>query len=85
VELAEAEAAERPAVEGLADALPAGSPLHPLAIAGRARATREQIQEESLKRLSERLPGLPRVTLPLLFAAELGRGQVESLSEPFKP
>jgi len=76
--------AERETVEALPDGLAEGSPLLPLAIAGRARAAREQIQEESLKRLSERLPGLGRVTLPLLFSPELGRAQVESLAEVFK-
>lgn len=75
---------ERDAVEALPEALAESSPLRPLAVAGRARAAREQIQEESLRRLSERLPGLSRVTLPLLFSAELGRAQVESLAEAFK-
>jgi anion-transporting ArsA/GET3 family ATPase len=75
---------ERDVVEALPEALAEGSPLRPLAVAGRARAAREQIQEESLRRLSEKLPGLSRVTLPLLFSAELGRAQVESLAEAFK-
>lgn len=75
---------ERETIEALPDALDAGAALQPLAVAGRARAARESIQEESLKRLSEKLPGLPRVTLPLLFTPELGRAQVESLAEAFK-
>jgi anion-transporting ArsA/GET3 family ATPase len=76
--------AERETIEALPDALDARAALQPLAVAGRARAARESIQEESLKRLSEKLPGLPRVTLPLLFTPELGRAQVESLAEAFK-
>ncbi len=76
--------AERETIESLPDTLAATAALQPLAVAGRARAAREAIQEESLKRLSEKLPGLPRVTLPLLFTPELGRAQVESLAEAFK-
>lgn len=78
------QAGERGTVEALPDVLADGSPLRPLAVAGRARAAREQIQEESLQRLSERLPGLSRVTLPLLFTPELGRAQVESLAEVWR-
>lgn len=76
--------AERDAVEALPDALAPDAALLPLAVAGRARAAREAIQEASLARLTEKLPGLSRVTLPLLFTPELGRGQVESLAEAFK-
>lgn len=75
---------EREPVEALADALPTTSPLAPLAVAARARAAREEIQETSLRRLAERLPGLPRVTLPVLFTPELGRSHIESLAEAFK-
>jgi anion-transporting ArsA/GET3 family ATPase len=75
---------ERATVEGLADAVSEGSPLRPLAVAARARAAREQIQEESLERLSKKLPGLARVTLPLLFSAQIGRAQVQSLAEAFQ-
>ena len=76
--------AERSTIEALPDLLDPSAALQPLAVAGRARAARESIQEESLKRLSEKLPGLPRVTLPLLFTPELARAQVESLAEAFK-
>ena len=76
---------ERSAVEALPDALAATASLQPLAVAARARSAREEIQEQSLARLTEKLPGLPRVTLPLLFTPELGRAQVESLAEAFKP
>ena len=77
--------AERAAVEALPDALATESALQPLAVAARARCAREEIQEQSLARMTEKLPGLPRVTLPLLFTPELGRAQIESLAEAFKP
>lgn len=75
---------ERAGVGALADALADDAALKPLAVAARARVAREEIQEASLQRLSEKLPGLPRVTLPLLFTSSLGRAQVESLAEAFK-
>lgn len=74
----EADAAQR-----ITESLAEGSALFPLARAARTRSMREAIQEASLARLSERLPGLPRVTLPLLFTPELGRAQVESLAAVF--
>jgi anion-transporting ArsA/GET3 family ATPase len=77
------QATERSAVEQVPDFLAESSALLPLARAARTRATREAIQETSLARLAERLPGLPRVTLPLLFTPELGRAQVESLAAVF--
>jgi anion-transporting ArsA/GET3 family ATPase len=77
--------AERATVEALPDALSENASLLPLAVAARARSAREEIQEQSLARLTEKLPGLPRVTLPLLFTQDLGRAQVESLAEAFKP
>ena len=74
---------ERDAAQRITESLAEGSALFPLARAARTRSMREAIQEASLARLSERLPGLPRVTLPLLFTPELGRAQVESLATVF--
>lgn len=76
--------AERDLIEVLATRLEPSSPLHPLAVAGRARAVRERIQEQSLARLASEIPGLDRVTLPLLFVPELRRAQLDSLAEVFR-
>jgi len=74
---------ERPLVVGLAELLPHASPLHGLAIAGRTRAIREEVQEQSLVRLAEALPHMPRVSLPMLFTPEFERDAIESLSSAF--
>jgi anion-transporting ArsA/GET3 family ATPase len=73
-------AAEREAASALAVGTEPGSPAHGLALAGRTRATRERIQEESIARLGRELPSLPRIQLPMLFSPEFRRGQVESLA-----
>jgi anion-transporting ArsA/GET3 family ATPase len=75
--------AERPAVAGLAPRVPTTSPLHGIALAGRARAIREEVQEQSLAKLAQGLPSLPRVTLPMLFVPEFRREALESLSSAF--
>lgn len=75
--------AERDLVAGLAGALDEGSPLHGLALAGRTRAIREGVQEQSLAKLASALPSLPRVTLPMLFTPEFRRESIESLSHAF--
>lgn len=72
--------AERDAAGQLAERTEPGSPAHGLALAGRTRATRERIQEESLARLGRDLPSLKRTQLPMLFSPEFRRGQVESLA-----
>jgi anion-transporting ArsA/GET3 family ATPase len=59
------------------------SPLHGLALAGRQRAIREEVQEISLAKLEKELPGLPRVPLPMLFVPEFRRDAIESLSRAF--
>ncbi|UJR86813.1 ArsA family ATPase [Sandaracinus amylolyticus] len=74
---------ERDAVGELATQLASGSPLHGLALAGRARAIREGVQEQSLAKLASALPKLPRVTLPMLFTPEFRRESIESLSSAF--
>jgi anion-transporting ArsA/GET3 family ATPase len=58
------------------------SGLMPLAQAGRVRAFREQVQDESRKRLRQEL-GLPTVELPYLFVPEFKREAIESLSHCF--
>lgn len=72
--------AERTAVVQLAEATEPGSPAHGLAIAGRSRALRERVQEESIARLTKELARLPRASLPMLFSPEFRRAQVESLA-----
>jgi anion-transporting ArsA/GET3 family ATPase len=74
---------EREDVRALADKAAPGAPLHGLAIAGRTRAARETIQEQSLARLMSALPNVPRTTLPMLFTPEFRRAQIEALAEPF--
>ena len=56
--------------DGEADALRA---------AARFRVRRQQLQQEQVARLAESLP-LPQLHLPFLFAADLGRAQVEELA-----
>lgn len=74
---------ERDAVVGLATKVGEGSPLHGLALAGRTRAIREGVQEQSVAKLASALPELPRVTLPMLFTPEFRRESIESLSHAF--
>lgn len=74
---------ERAVAAGLAEIVAEGSPLHGLALAGRSRAIREEVQEQSLGRLAACLPKLPRVTLPMLFTPEFKREAIESLSSAF--
>lgn len=74
---------ERALAVGLAELLPGESPLHGLAVAGRTRAIREEVQEQSLAKLAEALPGLPRVSLPMLFTPEFEREAIESLASAF--
>jgi len=65
------------AVEGAAEGT---SSIRGLALAGRTRAMRERVQEESLARLHAELGALPRTNFPMLFAPEFRRAQVESLA-----
>lgn len=76
-------AAERPLVTALPGSVASESPLHGLALAGRQRAIREEVQEQSLAKLVAALPKLPRVTLPMLFTPEFRRESIESLSRAF--
>lgn len=75
-------AKDRATFAGLPDALPAASPLESLALAGRARILREQVQRASLALLEDSVP-VPRVDLPHLFGSEFRRAAVESLSRAF--
>jgi hypothetical protein len=74
---------ERDDVAGLAARTTPGAPLHGLAVAGRTRAARETIQEQSLAKLASALPNVPRTTLPMLFTPEFRRAQIDALAEPF--
>ncbi len=69
----------RAAMETLPGRLPEGSPILSLSEASRARALREEVQEESLVRLSTEISA-PAVHLPHLFAPEFLRAEVDSLS-----
>jgi anion-transporting ArsA/GET3 family ATPase len=75
--------AERSVVVRLAEQIADRSPLYPLALAGRQRAIREQVQEQSLTKLASALPEVPRVMLPMLFTATFRRDAIESLSQAF--
>ncbi|MBC7171025.1 MAG: hypothetical protein H5U40_01275 [Polyangiaceae bacterium] len=76
------EPGERDAFEALPGALPPGSPAESLARAGRLRALREEMQQESFDKLEA---GIPRkqVRLPALFSAEFRRKETEALSRAF--
>jgi len=76
-------ASERPVVAELGARVEASSPLHGVALAGRHRAIREEIQEQCLAKIAASLPTVPRVTLPMLFTAEFRRSAIESLSQAF--
>ena len=71
---------ERDAVLTLARVTEPGSVAHGLAVAGRTRALRERIQEESLARVHKELGSIPRTQFPMLFSPEFRRAQVESLA-----
>jgi anion-transporting ArsA/GET3 family ATPase len=73
-------AADGASVARLAERTSPGSPAHGLALAGRTRATRERVQAESIARLGQELSALPRTQLPMLFAPEFRRAQVDSLA-----
>ncbi len=73
---------ERRAFEALPAALPAGSPASDLARAGRRRALREDVQDESLAKLEAGIPR-KRVLLPTLFAPDFKKKEVEALSRAF--
>jgi anion-transporting ArsA/GET3 family ATPase len=51
-----------------------------LAAAARFRRHRQDLQEEQVARLAERLP-LPQIPLPFLFSSDLGRDAVETLAD----
>lgn len=74
-------ASEREAFRKLHERIDEGSPLTSLAEAARIRTGRETVQELSLSRLISKLPDIPRVSLPHLFAPEFGREHVEALSK----
>jgi anion-transporting ArsA/GET3 family ATPase len=56
--------------------------LGPLVQASRSRALREQIQAEQIARLQREIAA-PSYTLPMLFAPDLRRAEVETLSRAF--
>lgn len=74
--------AERPMFVELPQKLAASSDLAPLARAGRIRALREGVQEESIARLAQKL-SLPRTELPYLVTTDMRRADVDALSRAF--
>ena len=64
---------------GTAAGVPDGQ-VDALARAARFLTRRRRLQEEQLARLADRLD-LPRVVLPFLFASDIGRAELEILSE----
>ncbi|HYH51405.1 MAG TPA: ArsA-related P-loop ATPase [Acidimicrobiia bacterium] len=52
-----------------------------LARAAHFVTSRRRLQEEQLARLAERLPDVPQVVLPFLFASDIGRAELEVLAE----
>jgi anion-transporting ArsA/GET3 family ATPase len=70
----------RAAAERAGVALP-GSQAEHLAAAARFVTRRRHLQEEQLVRLAERLPDLPQVVLPFLFASDIGRSELEVLAD----
>jgi len=73
---------EREALASLVQKLTPESPLYDLSHAGRARALRESMQEESITRLRTHLD-VPRTELPQLLTGELRRDAIEALSRAF--
>ncbi|MCC6875619.1 MAG: AAA family ATPase [Sandaracinaceae bacterium] len=74
---------ERQPVVDLAAAVAPSAPLHSLALAGRQRVVREEIQAQAIAKLRRELPELPRTILPLLHVPEFRRKAIESLAEAF--
>ncbi len=73
---------ERPVLTELPAKLERDSPIASLAQAGRIRALRECVQEDSFAQLAAAIDA-PRINLPHLFAPEFGRSHIESLSHVF--
>ncbi len=76
------EPSELELLEALPENVGEGSPLYPLARAGRRRALREGIQRESLEKLSREVAA-PRTDLPYVFGGGLERCTLDSLSTVF--
>ena len=74
---------EREVFRELGQQLKPDSPLLPYALTARARVLREQLQDESVARLSSAIPA-PRIELPHLFQDDLRRSAVDSLSQVFR-
>lgn len=76
------EAQERGTFLDLPNALPEPSSLDSLALAGRRRAAREQVQARSLEQLGKHLPE-PCTILPELSSPDLQRAEIEELAALF--
>ncbi len=74
---------ERQPIAALPAALEDHSPAYALALAGRQRALREGVQQESIAKLRQSLPDLPRTILPMLHVADFRRSAIESLADAF--
>lgn len=74
---------ERGPIAALPEALADDSPAHALALAGRQRALREALQQESIAKLKAALTDVPRTVLPMLHVPDFRKSAVESLAEAF--
>ncbi|MFK7986789.1 MAG: ArsA family ATPase [Sandaracinaceae bacterium] len=74
---------ERGPIAELPDKLLDGSALRSLALAGRQRALRENMQQRAISTLRKQLPDLSRTVLPQLHVPDFRRAAIESLVEPF--
>lgn len=73
------EPAELSTAKTLPSRLNPESPLETLALAGRRRALREEIQIDAIARLAAEVP-VPQTQLPRLFTSEFKRAEIEQLA-----
>jgi hypothetical protein len=67
-------------LNALADELPEGEALQPMARAGRARAERESVQKASVERMIEHIR-VPSVQLPQILVDDFRRREIDRLGE----
>jgi anion-transporting ArsA/GET3 family ATPase len=72
--------AEHDLMRGLAEQLPASSPLQPLAASGYARAEREQLQRGCIARLAAQVP-TRQVQVPLMLHDNFRRAELQALGQ----
>jgi hypothetical protein len=67
-------------LRALAERLPSGAKLRPLALASRARAEREQIQRACVSKLASALP-IKQVQLPFTLTSDFRKRDIETLAK----